>query len=52
MNWMQEKICYVKVFLKNAFDFEIFLDSLVLVIEGVESISYPASLILKNIPDV
>ena len=47
-NWMAGNICYVKVLLRNIFKFEIFIDMLMLVTEGVDTINYPTSLIMKN----
>jgi len=47
-NWMVGEVCYVKVFLKNVFEFEIFVDMIQLVTEGVRTMTYPTSIIMKK----
>ena len=47
-NWMVGNVCYVKIYLRNVFEFEIFIDMIMLVTEGVKTINYPTSVIMNK----
>ena len=47
-NWMVGNFCSIKISLKNIFEFEIFVDMIMLVIEGVKTINYPTSVIMRK----
>ena len=45
-NWMEGSFCYVKIHLQNTFAFEIFVEMITLVTEGVKVNSHPISVTL------
>ena len=45
---MVGNMCYIKVYLRNIFEFEIVIDMITLVTEGVKTINYPTSVIMNK----